>query len=882
MIRNGTRVSSKGFLALETTTPATLLDRELTQAESVRCVPLLNPLFQWIVGFAITGLTWAGPLTRVPNTTLQLPEVPGGFGYRFVEAFPGLTLDNPVAIAAPPGETNRLFIVEQRGRIIVITNLAAPTRTVFLDLTKVTVYGGEQGLLGLAFHPGYATNGTFFTFRTLNWAPTGASPTLHERLSRFRVQPDSPHQASAASEIWLFQEIDDYVNHNGGDLHFGPDGYLYVSLGDEGAANDAGNNSQRIDGDFFSGMLRLDVDRRPGSLPPNPHGPLTLSTNFVSNEYAIPADNPYVGATSFNGKAVNAAKVRTEFYAVGLRNPWRFSFDEANGELWIGDVGQDRWESVYVTRRGANHGWAFREGAIAGAKSGMPAGFMTNPDFNYVPPVFTYAHGSGADKGNSLTGGFVYRGTRLAQLFGAYVFSDYVSGNVWALQRRVGAAPAVTRLLGKTGISAFGVDPRNGDVLAADLSGARLLRLDYSPTFTGAELPPTLAETGALADLVSLEPAAGFVPYAVNQAFWSDGAEKRRWFCVPATNDFLVFNPTETWGAPRGTTWMKHFDLELTNGIPESRRRLETRFLVRNSNGVYGVTYRWNSATNAVLVAEAGEDEVITRVINGAAYTQSWHYPSRAECLACHNRAAGYSLSFNSAQLNREFGYPEGVTNQLTALIAAGYFGQTPVPVPPLPPLAAIADEAVSLEWRARSYLAVNCAPCHRPSGIGNGFFDARLENPTALTGLINGSLNDSRGDSRNRVLVPGSQEHSVLLQRQSIRGLGQMPPLASSVADAAGSELLARWIAQLVTAPEPQPAGLTSSLANRRLNLHIQQPANQSVYLEATDDLNLTEWRSVPVSGLSASYPAEAREVIVETEITAESKYFRTKSNTP
>ena len=211
-----------------------------------------------------TRVAIAGPLTRVPNTTLQLPEVPGGFGYRFVDGFPGVTLDNPLAITAPPGETNRLFIVEQPGRIVIITNLAIPTRTVFLDLTQTTLFGGEQGLLGLAFHPGFATNGLFFTFRTLNWAPPGSSPIRHDRLSRFRVLPDNANRALPTSETWLFQEIDDYVNHNGGDLHFGPDGYLYVSLGDEGGGNDSGNNSQRIDGDFFAGLLRLDVDRRPG------------------------------------------------------------------------------------------------------------------------------------------------------------------------------------------------------------------------------------------------------------------------------------------------------------------------------------------------------------------------------------------------------------------------------------------------------------------------------------------------------------------------------------------------------------------------------------------------------------------------------------------
>lgn len=557
----------------------------------------------------------AGALPPPTAAGLKLPENPGSFGYRFIDAFPGLAVTNPVVITAPRGETNRLFIVEQAGRIVVITNLAQPTRTVFLDLTRRTLSGGEQGLLGLAFHPDYARNGQFFVFRTLNWTPPDAGMAYRmDRLSRFQVHPDRPQAADPNSEVMLFQEFDEASNHNGGDLHFGLDGYLYVALGDEGGANDQFNNGQRIDRDFFAGLLRLDVDKRPGSLPPNPHEPLALSSHYVTDNYAIPPDNPYVGATTFNGRTVNTNRLRTEFWAVGLRNPWRFSFDAAGGELWVADVGQDRWESIFVSRAGANHGWAFREGNAAGARSSAtPAGFLTNPAFNHVPPVHVYGHGGGPTQGNSVTGGLVYRGRRLAPLHGAYVFADYVSGNVWALWRQTGAAPRVQRLTGQGGISAFGTDPRNGDLLAAAHSGNRLLRLTYSTTFTGEPLPPTLADTGAFSDLATLAPAPGVVPYEINHPFWSDGAAKRRWFALGSTNRLLGFREHGAWEAPPGTVWVKHFDLELTNGVPASARRLETRFLVRNANGVHGLTYRWDSPTNATLVPEDGAVEAITR-----------------------------------------------------------------------------------------------------------------------------------------------------------------------------------------------------------------------------------------------------------------------------
>lgn len=837
---------------------------------------MLRSLFSrlwWAVAIVLPAA--AGPLVRGPNPTLQLPEVPGSFGYQLVNAFPGTTFAAPLAMANPPGETNRLFVVEQGGRIMVLPDLGNPQKEVFLDLSAKTVAGGEQGLLGLAFHPGYATNGRLFLFRTVTASTTGHASQLHDRLSEFRVSAANPNRADTASELILFQQADPASNHNGGDVHFGPDGYLYVSLGDGGGGNDQFGNAQKIDADLFAGLLRLDVDNRPESLAPNPH------PSVVGN-YRIPADNPFVGATAFLGKAVLPAKVRTEYFAVGLRNPWRWSFDSANGDLWIGDVGQDKWENIFLTRKGANHGWSFREGNLAGPKTGMPTGFLTDPKFNYVAPLHTYAHGTATTQGNSLTGGFVYRGARLAQLFGVYIYADYVSGNVWSLRRQDSGAPTVTRLLGQTGIAAFGADPRTGDILAANVNSGLIQRLDYNPTFTGAPIPPTLADTGALAETASLTPASGFVAYAVNQSFWSDGAQKRRWFRVP-DGRFLGFATNETWSAPAGTVWMKHFDLELTNGVPASARRLETRLLVRNPDGVYGVTYRWNSRTNAGLVPEEGADETITRVINGVAQTQTWHYPSRAECLACHNSSAGHALGFNTAQLNRRFTYADGTTtNQLAALAEAGYFVTPPASLTPLPALAAVDDESVSVDWRVRSYLAANCGFCHRPGGPGGGFFDARLQTKTALTGLINGPLNDPHGDTNNRVLVPGAPDRSVLLRRQSARGAGQMPPLASNVPDAPGSELIQRWIFQLGDPLVTEPVSLRVHRLNGRLRLQVQQPFDQALELETTDRLTSPTWLRLDLPGTEPTYPALPRDLDFELPLEGGAHFYRARTEAP
>ena len=729
-----------------------------------------------------------------PAPTLRMPQQLPTYGYSFTNAFGEIAFPGPVAIVTPPGETNRIFVVEQEGRITVITNLAAPNRSVFLDITGRLVIGGEQGLLGLAFHPGYATNRQFYIFYTVNATTAQGANTLHDRLSRMLASATNPNVADGMSEFILFEQRDEAGNHNGGDLHFGPDGYLYISLGDEGGANDNFQNSQRIDRDFFAGLMRIDVDNRPTSLLANPH-PANTNNPARTVRYRIPPDNPWVGATNFNGATVNPLNVRTEFYAAGLRNPWRFSFDGTN--LYLADVGQDAWEEVNVVRRGGNYGWSYREGLHPGPR-GNPAGLV------FDEPIVEYQHGSATNQGFSVTGGVVYRGSRLPGLEGAYVFADYVSGNVWNLRANGTNVVPFQRLTGNPNIAGFGIDPRNGDVLAADqaLNTIRRLVEDRS-VGVGPSLPPTLFHTGAFTNLYSLTgetdvltPNAGVRPFDINVAFWSDNAHKTRWVFRSNTNLQFGFSAQGNWSFPTGTVWVKHFDLQLTHGVPSSSKRLETRLLVRNSSGVYGVTYRWgDSVTNATLVGDEGLDEAFAINDGGVLRTQVWHYPSRSECLTCHTPVAGLSLGFNTAQLNRDVDFGAGATNQIQALIKAGYLSSPPTNLNVLPALAHATNEAWSAEWRVRSYLAANCSQCHQPGGTGIGTWDARYHNPLSASGLIRGLLNDNQGDTNNRVVVPGSLAHSMLLTRISIRGDKQMPPLASAVLDTQAIALVSAWI---------------------------------------------------------------------------------------
>lgn len=763
--------------------------------------------------------------SRVANTTLSFPQEP--YQYSTEEAFPDIIFDSPVAFATPPGETNRLFVVERSGRIYTLSNMASPVKTLFLDISSRVYSGGEGGLLGLAFHPGYATNRFFFVYYTLQ-TTTSAGSGMHDRLARFQTSPTNPNQAPGSSEAPLITQYDEAENHNGGDLHFGPDGYLYVSLGDEGGGYDSFGNSQFITKDFFAGMLRLDVDQKPGSLPPNPHP-------AVTGNYTVPPDNPFVGATSFNGSAIDPARVRTEFWAVGLRNPWRFSFDPLMGWLYCGDVGESEREEVNIIRKGGHYGWYYREGRIAGFGNPTPPAGVT-----FVDPILDYEHGGGSLEGSSITGGVVYRGGKIPSLFGDYVFADYSNGSILALRYDGANVTNFRRLTGVPGAVAFGVDPSNGDILVSyPWSFCQIQRLVYRSN-SASPLPAKLSDTGAFSNLGGLQPQPGIVPFEVNTPFWSDHALKRRWFSVPSLNQFIGFSANGNWSFPNGTVWIKHFDLELTNGVASSARRVETRFLVKNPVGIYGLTYRWNAAqTDATLVEEDGLDETF-QIRDGAGLRQQvWHYPSRTECFTCHSPAGGFALGFNTYQLNRT--QNTGATNQILALSQMGYFSSPITSVTGLLAYAHATNATETLEHRARSYLGANCVHCHQPGGTGRGSWDARLSTPLAQAGLLDGALIDTFGDPDNRVIKPGSTEESMIFKRVSQLGTRHMPPLGTTELNQAAIGLLAAWITNDFAGTQ---IGSITVQPNRQVRISFHGQAGRTYRVEVSG--NLLTWKSI------------------------------------
>jgi len=299
----------------------------------------------------------------------------------------------PVVVTHAGDGTNRLFVAAQRGTVHVFPNRRdAKATKVFLDLRKQVVYKekqNEEGLLGLAFHPNYPTDGRLFVYYTTTAAPHTSI------ISSFRVSADDPNKADPKSEVEIMRIKQPYWNHNGGTIVFGADGYLYVGLGDGGSAKDPHGNGQNL-GTLLGSILRIDVDRKENG-----------------RNYAIPKDNPFV----------RRSKARPEIYAYGLRNVWRMSFDRATKKLWAADVGQDLWEEINIIRKGGNYGWNLREGKHPFGPNG------SGPRRDLIDPIWEYHH----KVGKSITGGHVYRGKRVPQLNGRYVYADYVSGKIWAL-----------------------------------------------------------------------------------------------------------------------------------------------------------------------------------------------------------------------------------------------------------------------------------------------------------------------------------------------------------------------------------------------------------------------------------------------------------------
>jgi glucose/arabinose dehydrogenase len=347
-------------------------------------------------------------------------------------------------LTSPSDSADRLFVVEQKGRILSFENTPSVSKaTLFLDIrSRVRTKDPEEGLLCMALHPSFSTNGLFYVYYI-------ASDPHREVLSEFKVSSRDPNKADPTSERVLLSIPKKYGNHNGACLLFGPEGYLYCGLGDGGAGGDPDNNAQNLSS-LWGKMLRIDVDHRdPGK------------------SYAIPKDNPFVGKTGTRG----------EVWAYGLRNPWRMSFDRKTSELWVGDVGQDKWEEIDIVQRGGNYGWSVMEGKHEYNPSRKTQVPLTGPVLDY-PHNPKDADPPAAFSGPCITGGYVYRGKRLKGFEGVYFYADYVLGWVRALHLQNGKVDMDEAVIEQPeNISSFGEDA-NGELYLLGYSNGRVYRFE--------------------------------------------------------------------------------------------------------------------------------------------------------------------------------------------------------------------------------------------------------------------------------------------------------------------------------------------------------------------------------------------------------------------
>lgn len=766
--------------------------------------PLTRPSFHQYEDYGT--LRFAGPDARagrpfgierrVPLTTSRVagsPDPPDP--YRSRRLYPKLKLTYPVTVVRQPNSDRMLAIVQQwpGGPSSLVRFRDDPDVDSFETLLKV-----DRCAYDLTFHPDFARNG--YLYLGSKGPLSAAMPERQAGVIRYTLARDGSLDPASAKTIIEWPSD----GHDGSALVFGKDGMLWVTSGDGTSDSDTHIVGQDL-GRLTAKLLRIDVDH------PDP-----------GLAYGIPKDNPFLRQPG----------VRPETWAYGFRNPWRIALDRETGGIWVGMNGQDLWESAYLVKKGANYGWSVFEGSHP---------FYPDRKLGPTPvskPTVEHHH----SEARSLTGGQVYYGKRYPELRGAYIYGDYSTGKIWGVKMDP-SDPAGEKILWHREladttlqITGFGTDG-DGELLIADNRGngeGGFYTLDPTPK----DLPPStfprrLSESGLFKSVKGHVTEAALIPYSVNAPLWSDGAYKERYIALPGADSQIDVTPTRGWNFPDGTVLVKSF------ALGPKRRWIETRFLTKQEGEWVGYSYVWNKEqTDAVLVDAKGEDREYDL---GGGRTQKWHYPSRAECMSCHTRAANFVLGPTTLQMNREHTYGRVRDNQLRVLEHLGVLrvdyageareqlrrqarargldegqveayvakqsdgsGQRPprvsslmaVNLPDAPRMPDPADRRADLGLRARAYLQGNCAHCHVEAGGGNAQMELEFTTPLDRARIRDVKpLHDVFGVQDARLVAPGDPDRSTLLRRISNRDRGHMPPLATSVVDEEAVALLREWI---------------------------------------------------------------------------------------
>jgi len=685
---------------------------------------------------------------RQPWTTSHIhgsPEPPKPFQVERV--YTNITFVNPLDAGPVPG-THRLVVVEQHGKIWTIENENAKQPDLFADLKEFDKEVVETYCV--TFHPKFPENRQVFVWINLD---SHGKPNREDgtRIVRFKMAEANPPRLDMKSGQVIFSWLSG--GHNGGSIRFGPDGMLYISTGDAEAPDppDGRNTGQDIS-DVLSSVLRIDVDHPEAGLP-----------------YGIPKDNPFVQTPGARG----------EVWAYGLRNPWRMSFDSRRGDLWVADVGWELWEMIHHVERGGNYGWSITE---AGKQDVHPNGQRGPTPIQ--SPVVVHPH----DEAASITGGEVYYGSRLPELNGAYIYGDWQFGTFWSLKTE-GSRVVEHRELCRSSLMPAGFGTRyDGELIICDHGGGGLWLLARNPNANKtSKFPTKLSEAGFFADLAAQKPAPGVLPYEINAHRWADFATSERWIGLPGSTKISVAN--NEWGVvgrgrlnfPEDTVLALTYSMEMERGNPASKRKIETQIMHFNGLQWGAYSYRWNDAgTDAELVGPKGA-EISLAVKDASAPSgvrqQNWKIFARSECLRCHTIWNNFTPGFTGAQLKPD---------------VLDTFDLRADPQPLTEPYGTEAAE-----WKARSYLHVNCSVCHREAGGGAVRSFMNFDRPLRDSRLIEQKpVAGALGLPEARVIAPGEPSRSVLLYRMTTAGRGHMPYLGGKLIDDTGILAVRAWIA--------------------------------------------------------------------------------------
>ncbi len=689
------------------------------------------------------------------------PEPPPPF--RGQRAFENLTFKRPVFVSREPDPPGRILVVEQNGKIKAFAHDAA------VEQTQPFCEVDDHDTYSLCFHPDFATNRYVYVFAN---GPQSKAKDRLNKILRFEVSQGDEPRCLPESRITV---IDWPSNgHNGGEMDFGPDGLLYISSGDGTSDSDGDLTGQDVS-TLTSGVLRIDVDGAP-----------------PGKTYRIPEDNPFL----------KIPEARPELWAYGFRNPWRLRFDRRTGDLWVGDIGQDLWEMVIVVQRGANYGWSVMEGShpfyLERRRGPTPIS----------PPTIEHPH----SEARSITGGFVYDGDRYPELRGVYLYGDYATGKVWGARYRNGEVSWQKELADTPyQILAFCQGP-GGEIYLADYAGEIQELVPAPPLKPTHPFPRKLSETGLYQNVARNEVHPALIPYDVVAPLWSDGADKIRFIALPGEAT-IEYRPRGAWNFPEQSVLVKTFTLPVVDRSTGnvSPRRIETRLLLFQQGEWQGYSYAWNDEqTDAELVPAEGANVTMPVAAEGGEEIrgQTWRFPSRAECMVCHSRAAGFVLGLHTLQMNREVAFHGQSVNQLALLrqwdVLAKY---KPPAKPDTYRLVDPADESEPVQLRARSYLHANCAQCHVEAGGGNSAFSIDIVRGESQMNLISAVPRHDRFGIPNAALIaPGAPERSILYHRLTTSERGRMPPLGSAVVDPQAASLIRAWILDLAPVEAPEP----------------------------------------------------------------------------